>query len=324
MRRDFDFNLLRAIEVFLAVVETRQVTKAAQLLGITQSAVSQQLGNLEAAFGTRFIDRQSRPIELTKAGITFHRRATGILNEVEMLRSEIRRIRDAPLPILNIGLLASVSTTLTPTLIRFLKDQGHAAEVSIRAGLASDHQDLLMSRRADIVITSDAFYDVDGLERHHLVKEPFYLVLPPGGRAPASDLPRLFQEQPFIRFSAATPVGRRIDQHLRRLGLSVRKQIEADRSSLVMAAVAAGQGFALMSPTLLLDGIAEGLEVVIRPFPGRGFTRTISLVSRADELGELPTNLAAHLRTALLASFAERLGTRLPDGGAGITTFDEP
>src|SRR6218665_4080959 len=68
LKGSFDFNLFRAIEVFVAVVETRHVTQAAQMLGITQSAASQHLKNLETALGVRLFDRNLRPIELTRAG----------------------------------------------------------------------------------------------------------------------------------------------------------------------------------------------------------------------------------------------------------------
>jgi len=75
----FDINLMRALEVFAAVVETRHVTRAAAMLGITQSAASQHLKNLEDALGATLIDRSSRPIELTKAGTVLHRRSVSVL-----------------------------------------------------------------------------------------------------------------------------------------------------------------------------------------------------------------------------------------------------
>jgi DNA-binding transcriptional LysR family regulator len=61
LKGSFDFNLFRAIEVFAAVVETRHVTQAAQMLGMTQSAASQHLKNLETALGVSLIDRNLRP-----------------------------------------------------------------------------------------------------------------------------------------------------------------------------------------------------------------------------------------------------------------------
>lgn len=61
-----DKNLLTALEVFVAIAETRQVTQAARLMGMTQSAASQQLASLEDACDARLIDRTVRPLRLTQ------------------------------------------------------------------------------------------------------------------------------------------------------------------------------------------------------------------------------------------------------------------
>ncbi|MEZ5760096.1 MAG: LysR family transcriptional regulator [Paracoccaceae bacterium] len=72
-----DLNLFRAVEVFMAVAEMQQVTTAAHALGMTQSAASQHLKNLETAFGVKFIDRSQRPIALTHAGACCNGTASG-------------------------------------------------------------------------------------------------------------------------------------------------------------------------------------------------------------------------------------------------------
>lgn len=83
------------------------------MLGITQSAASQQLKNLEHSFGAPLLDRGSRPIELTRAGIVLYRRATRVLNEVEDLRSEIRRLASTPLTSWHIGVHRNQADTAT-------------------------------------------------------------------------------------------------------------------------------------------------------------------------------------------------------------------
>ena len=93
---EFDFNIIRAMEVFVAVAEIGQVTKAAGLLGMTQSAASQQLRALEGAFGSKLVDRTSRPIRLTQAGIALHKRAAQILSEIEELKAQVRRMEHIP------------------------------------------------------------------------------------------------------------------------------------------------------------------------------------------------------------------------------------
>lgn len=321
----FDFNFLRAVEVFVAVAEARHVTRAAEMLGLTQSAVSQHLKNLETALETQLVDRSCRPVELTKAGIALHRRASNILAEVEQLRAEVRRVTAAPLPMLRVALLASIATTLAPVLAEFARKTFGIPELSLLAGLSTHHHALLRARRADLAITSDAFFEMDGLTRHAVLSEQFLLVTPKGHPGPFDDLTRLGCSLPLVRFSRDTPVGIRIDQHLRRARIELPRTIEGDRSSVVTAPVAAGLGFALLTPTLLIDGLAEGMEIDIRRLPIPGFAREITLVARERELGELPQLMAERAARALSAAFERQL-PQLPEGSYRITagTGDGP
>jgi DNA-binding transcriptional LysR family regulator len=312
-RSQFDFNLFRSMEVFAAIVETRQVTRAAHVLGITQSAASQHLRALEEALGSKLVDRSSRPMDLTRAGISLHRRAAHILNEIEDLKTDLHRLDKSPMPQLRIGILPSIATTLAPMLVGLARRRFGIPELTMFAALANDHQDLLRNRRADMVITSDALYDVDGLERHHLMREAFMLVTPADYDGPTDELTRLAEHLPLVRFSADTPVGRRTNQHLRRVRQELPRTIEADRSSLIVAAVDAGQGFALLTPTLLLDGIAEGMNVTVSPLPVAGFNRTLTLVARQAELGTMPMIAAAEIATSLQSAIGARFAA-LPQG----------
>lgn len=290
-RSTFDFNLMRALEVFAAVVETRNITHAAQLLGVTQSAASQHLHSLERAFDTELIDRSSRPIGLTRAGVLLHGRTGRILSEVEDLRAEMRRVESAPLPMLRVGMLASIATTLMPVVTSFARAR-RIPELACYAGLAPDHAELLRNRRADLVVTFDAQHELSGLDRHDILSEAFLLVTPRGFEGAKDDLAALAEQLPLVRFSAHSPVGRRTDQHLRRLRLDLPRVIEADRSSMVTAAVHEGHGFAIMTPTLLLDAVQEGMRLDVDPLPAAGFRRTITAVSRSRELGGLPGELS--------------------------------
>lgn len=309
----FDFNLMRAMEVFASVVETRNVTRAAELLGMTQSAASQQLRNLENAFGTRVFDRAARPLELTPAGVALHRRALHILGQVDDLKADLRRLDSAPLPLLRVGVLASIATTLTPAILTLACDRFAIPEVSLYAGLGSEHAALLRSRQADLVISSDPLFDLDGLVRLPILRERFLLVTPKVFDGPRDDLTALARRLALVRFGPDTPIGRRVDQHLRRIRLQVPRTIEADRASMVLAAVGAGRGFALASPTLLIDGLVEGLPITVSPLPAASLTRDITLVARDKELSELPEVLAREITRVLTRAIKKTL-PNVPDG----------
>ena len=106
-----DKNLVTALEVFAAIAETRQVTKAARLLGITQSAASQQLASLEEACDAQLVDRSVRPLRLTQAGELCLRHAQRILNSIEDLATSMRHEGPHPISVLRVGMLASIATT---------------------------------------------------------------------------------------------------------------------------------------------------------------------------------------------------------------------
>lgn len=313
LKGSFDFNLFRAIEVFAAVVETRHVTQAAQMLGMTQSAASQHLKNLETALGVSLIDRTLRPIELTRAGVALHRRSIAILSEVEGLRTDVRRLNAAPLPLLRIAMLASIATTLAPALSVLARDVFDVPELSLYAGLATDHINLLRARKADLAVTSSEMFEVEGLIRFPIMTEKFLLVTPKGYSGDVGDINKLSRKLPFVRFSRETPVGMRIDQHLSRLRIEIPRGMDGDRSSVVMAPVAAGMGFTILTPTLLIDGLAEGMQIDVHPLPFAGFSRSLKLVAREHELDGIPEAFAKRSAEVLSENITRRLPNLPPD-----------
>ena len=308
MRARPDSNLIKAIEVFVAFVETGQLTAAAKLLGMTQSAASQQIATLEKQFDAQLLDRSVRPVRLTQAGELLHRHAIRILNAVEDLSTNMRHSGPNPISVLRIGILASIATTLTPSLVAMAQKDFKAQDVSLHAGLSGDHETLLRTKRADIAITSDPFYDMEGLERHPVLQENYLLVLPRDYTGPRDDLSALLERMPLVRFADTTSVGRQIEQHLRRLKSQAPRVVQADRSSMVTACVANGMGATFLTPTLLIDGFTEQMPLTVARMPVAGMTRSITVLARENELGSLPAEFAALARARLIEKITECIG----------------
>ena len=88
--------LLKQIDYFLPVVDNESFTKAAEKCGVSQSAISQQIGALENRLDTKLLDRHNRTFTLTKAGEYFYESATVIRDQVnEMLKKTIAIGREA-------------------------------------------------------------------------------------------------------------------------------------------------------------------------------------------------------------------------------------
>ncbi|VDC25172.1 LysR family transcriptional regulator [Pseudogemmobacter humi] len=298
-----DINLFRAIEVFMAVAEMRQVTAAASALRITQSAASQHLKNLEVIFGMPLFDRATRPITLTYAGEMLQRHGFRLLNLIDDLKRDMQHLGASSLPALRVGLLASIATTLTPGLYELVGKQMKVPELILSAGLATDHFAALNDRRIEMAVTSEKLQEGLGYNFTSILEEPFFLVLPSGYDGPVDDIHKIARHLSLARFGTSTPVGRRTDQHLQRCRLDLPRAIEADRTSMVMAGVITGKCFAILSPTLLIDGVAEGMRLRIEPLPFAPLKRTIRLVCRREDLGDIPHRIARECQIILRRAF---------------------
>lgn len=301
-------GLIRSLEVFVAVAETGQMRLGARMLGLSQPAASQHIASLEKAFGTQLLDRTVRPARLTHAGVYLHNRAQKILHALSDMESELRHVGQASISLLRVGVQASIATTLTPPLVRLAQQAFGVEDITLHAGQSGNHEHLLRTKQADLAITSNPFLDMDGLERHPILKEDYILVLPDTYAGPTHSLEALQRELPLVRFGDSTNAGRQIAQHLRRLRFEPDRVIQADRSSMVTSCVSAGLGFSLLTPTLLIDGIIENMKLRAIELPVVGLSRTLTVVARKGELRELPQKVAAMSKQVLTQQIADHVG----------------
>jgi len=306
--RAFNPGLIRSLEVFVAVAEAGQMRAGARLLGLTQPAASQHIAALESAYGLTLLDRSTRPTRLTRSGVLLHRQAIKILNALSDLESEMRHVGPHPISVLRVGIQASIATTLTPGLVALAKEQFGVEDMTLNAGQSGDHERLLRTKNADLALTSDPFYDLDGLERHPILQEAFLLVLPASYDGPADSLEAVQANLPLVRFSDSTEVGRQTMQHLRRLRFVPERVVQADRSSMVTACISDGMGFSLLTPTLLIDGFVEHMRLRVLPLPVAGLSRTLTVVARDAELQSLPARVAALARGKLTDEIGRLMG----------------
>ncbi|MEO0772236.1 MAG: LysR family transcriptional regulator [Pseudomonadota bacterium] len=311
--RQFSPGMIRALEVLVAVAETGQMRSGAKMLGLSQPAASHHIAALEREFGVTLLDRSTRPARLTHAGTRLHAQAVRILNAMVDMETEMRRTGRPSISMLRVGVQASVATTLTAPLITLVKDRYGVEDITLHAGQSGDHERLLRTKQADLAITSDPFLDLDGLERHGVLRESFLLVLPGSDTGSVDSLEAVQARLPLVRFADSTYAGRLIMQHLRRLRFEPGRVIQADRSSMITSCVAQGMGFSLLTPTLLIDGMVENMALRICPLPVAGLSRALTVVARKGELLDLPAVVADDAKAVLekqVASYVGEIGTQ--------------
>lgn len=295
---------LRALEVFLTVCETGAMAAAARLLNMTQPAVSQSIADLEVRNGVRLFDRSVRPLGLTPAGWLLRQRASALLADALQIAPMLRETRKGKLPLLRVGLVDSLSRTLSTPLARFL--MANVEQGTLLFGLTAFHAGALLERRLDIILGVDELVDTDGLERWPLLQEPYVALYPRhlAAAGTALNLRQLAQIAPLLRFSARSRTGAEIDAHLRRLRLDIPRHLEFDTPYAVAAAVADGLGWAITTVLCSLEANVSLSNLRITALPGPAISRRLTLVARRGELGPLPAQIATlateTLRTACL------------------------
>lgn len=159
---------LRSLRYFLAVAESQHVTRAAQLLHVTQSTLSHQIQQLEQSLGTPLFDRVGRGIRLTQAGELYRVFAQRALQEIENGSAAVAELEHVVSGRLRIGVIHTINSSLVPGVVGRFLDTYPGVRVTIEemsapaieAGLVQGDLDLgisLLSTTSDEVEAEKLF-----------------------------------------------------------------------------------------------------------------------------------------------------------------------
>ncbi|MCO4847355.1 MAG: LysR family transcriptional regulator [Yoonia sp.] len=294
----------RAVQNFVAAVEAQSVTRAAHRLGTSPSAVSQQLTSLEAALGTRLIERSARQFRLTRAGALFLDPAKALLDNVGAAKARLVLADQAPPLNLRFASIEELDATVTAPWLLKLADRFPKAALSLTSGASHENHDALSSRAVDMTLAVDTVAKVDWVERHPILRDPFILVTAKGAVADLTD-------RPMIRYELALPIGRQIEAQLRRTGPVPARGFAFSTNQALFAMTAELGGWAITTALAYLGTPLARDLVHAQPLPIPRFSRRLELHARAGALGDLPTIIAGDLRTCIAARI-------LPDAAARL------
>lgn len=247
------------------VVRARSLAAAANRLGYTASAVSQQMAALEAATSTELFDRTARSIRPTAAARRLAARAEHILHELETLQHDLRGgVDGAPAPI-PVGIFPSAALYLLPSATSDAEWQAAHARLSI---FVADSTDLIraltIARTIDLAFVyrfelSTLNWPPTAHVRHQWA-DPLVVLLPPGtppaGGVRLADLAEL----PWITNLESTAGAMSIERIWARLGLTPRVVGRSDDYAVTQALVQAGIGAAIV-PSIVARRPPAGVTV---------------------------------------------------------------
>lgn len=292
---------LRAVEVFVAVIEEKSISKAAKRLGSSSSTVSLQLSNLEAALGQRLVERSAQRFEITPAGKVFRPRALRILDELTGAMVDLSGNNILPSLVIRLAVIEDFDANILPEWLTAIQGEFVNLRFIVKSSPSHENHSSLSSRAADIVLAVDAMDTVDWVEEHPVLRDPYVVVK--SNQATLDENSEMLLQRPFIRYSREQHMGRQIEAQLRRTKFAPARTHEFSSTLAVLSMVKACNGWAITSASSLLGVTMAGLVASRLPIPA--FSRTISLYARRDTLDDIPDQFAALLRNVFEINLAE-------------------
>jgi molybdate transport repressor ModE-like protein len=265
---------LRHLAALEAVAREGSFGRAARRLGYTQSAVSQQVAQLEKIVGARLIERPGGPraVSLTDAGRLLLRHADAIVARLAAAQADMKALAAGEAGPLRVGIFQSVGARLLPQLIRRFKQDW--PRVSVQASEAAVDDDLLpLVETGELDLTFAELPLPEGpFDYQEMLRDPYVLLV-----AADSPLAERGTAPPTRELAKLPVIGWRSDRSLDIPGVEF--AFRTDDNGTMLGLVEAGIGVAI-SPRLVLDPERDG--VVALPFGSRRPPRLLALAWHKD------------------------------------------
>ncbi len=256
------------LRYFWAVAHEGNLTRAAEKLFVSQSAVSVQIQKLETALGHELFERRGRELVLTEAGrialdhadeiFSIGQDLVGVLNEREQDRVVLR-----------VGSQATLSRNFQ---LGFLAPLFHRAgiEIVVRSGTFADLMQSLEAHRIDVLLANWA-PPRDAATRwvaHTLAHQTLSLIGPPGLASADAPLEEMLDAAPLVLPPRESSMRIGFDALLDRMELRPRIAAEVDDMAMLRLLAREGIGLAVIPPIVVRDELESGELVELAELPG--------------------------------------------------------
>jgi LysR family nitrogen assimilation transcriptional regulator len=263
---------LIALKYFRTVATVGNISRAADVLNVAQSAISRQIFLLEEEFGSPLLLRHRRGVDVTPAGQLVLERADAILRQASDLRREVSALESKPHGALRVGFPASLGGMLIAPLISGVGTAHPSVGVLLFEGFSSEVAERIEDDRLDIGITSVLDPQPD-LQLTPLFSEEIFLVGRPEGWKFGSEIfPQALKSEPLIMTNA---VHRRVEAWL---GPGIEHEssvIETDSQAMLIPLLRLGMGSLVIPRSSVHAELADG-SLVGAPLNGLRLTRYLA------------------------------------------------
>ncbi len=275
-----EFRHLRTIR---AIHQAGGLARAADILNMTQSALSHQVAGLEDQAGVELFVRRSKPMRLSAAGLRMLRLAERILPEIDALAEEFRSLKSGKTGRLHIAIECHACFEWLFIVLEQFRHAWPDVDVDIRAGLAFEALPALNREEVDLVISSDPV-KMDGVTFNPLFD--YHPVFVAAAQNPLASKPYVgaddFRDQMLITY----PVSRdRLDvfsELLTPARVEPRGVRQVELTAVILMLVGSNRGVAVL-PDWVLRDVQSNADYVTRPLGPTTITKRLYAATRDED-----------------------------------------
>ena len=283
------------LKIFCDLADFRSFSKTADKHIVSQSAVSQQIAQLEMQLKSQLLNRTKRPMELTPAGEIFYRAAKDIVDRYEQLRSELNALNSSIQSRINIGAIYSIGMHTLPEQLKKFMVKRPNVNVHVEYFSADKIYEMVLSGELDIGLVAVPKRD-KRLDVYEFEDEPLVLVCSvkhPLANQSHIDIHKL-QFERFIAFETGVPSRNWIDGIFQRYNIVIRPVMEFDNVETVKKAVEINSGVSILPRPAILQELAAGTIKAIE-FSNERFVRPTGIIVRKDRVHSMDTRYLIEL-----------------------------
>ncbi len=290
---------VKSLKIFCDVVSRRSFSKAAAENGISQSAASQAVHQLEESLGVKLIDRSKRPFVLTSEGDVYYEGCRKLVQRYYALQEEVRTLHQEVEGRVTVATIYSVGLVYGRVLIQQFSQWHPKASVHIEYHHPNRVYDVVAEDRAEIGLVSYARSTRTTLAMPWR-DEPICLVCSPEhelaqrGSVSLEDLKGLS----IVGFDPDLRIRRNLDRELTARGVEVDVSTTFDNTDTIKRAVEVNASASLLPEPAVSSEVASGSLVVV-PVAGLDLVRPLGIIHRRGlELGKTARRFVQMLREA--------------------------
>ncbi|MHA7877062.1 LysR family transcriptional regulator [Roseivivax sp.] len=264
----------RQLKTLVAIATHGTFLRAAGVVNLSPSAVSQQIQALEQELDVTLFERASRPPKLTPQGLQVLELAQDVLRLHDDTKASLRGDRISGT--LMLGSVRSSALNLLPGAIVQMRSRFPELKTSLVVANSSALIADVAAGRLDAAVVAEHVAFPPALRWSPFLREPLWLIAPAG--TVVETVAEALATKPFVRFQSSVPLANLIDTEISRMGIVTQDVAAIDTIGAIMTCVRQGLGISVVPQVALQE--PENESLVSLPFGDPPLSRQIGIVER--------------------------------------------